>query len=49
MRSKEELQELLEIYKAALDGDPDALILMGQVMLNQSEDGGEDDGKDRIR
>lgn len=49
MRSKEEIEKMLETYDKALNGDPDALIKMGVVMLGMqdfdTENGGVNDGK----
>ncbi len=45
MRSKEEIEKMLETYDKALNGDPDAMILIGSLILGQSNNGGVKDGK----
>lgn len=53
MRSKKEIEKMLETYDKALNGDPDALMKMGVVMLGMqdfdTENGGVNDGKNRKR
>lgn len=53
MRSKKEIEKMLETYDKALNGDPKALMTMGVVMLGMqdfdTENGGVNDGKNRKR
>lgn len=53
MRSKEEIEKMLETYDKAINGDPKALMTMGVVMLGMqdfdTDNGGVNDGKDSKR
>lgn len=46
MRSKGEIEKLLEQYDKAINGDADAMIFMSKLLLGLSDKGGVNDGKD---